>query len=107
MSKPPESFTPLPYIDEIACQIMREAGHADLDWLDLFRIYAVLALAKGEATTAEDVHDAWSAFMMPRAPSHVSLVPFDQLRPETQALDEPYVQAIHAVARTIQKEATV
>jgi hypothetical protein len=69
-------------------------GGSDL----LFRIYAVLMRAKGESVTAEDVHDAWSAWTLTRDPSHEALVPFDTLTPEKQAQDMPYVEAIHAAA---------
>jgi hypothetical protein len=57
-------------------------------------MYAVLALAKGANTTAEDVHNAWCAWMADREPSHESLVPFAQLSTEHQQQDLPFVQAI-------------
>lgn len=87
------------YIDQIAERIATEAGgDLSLYWAPLFRMYAVLALTKGVAVTARDVHDAWSAWCAGVDPEHRSLKPFDQLAPEVQALDEPYVQAICAVA---------
>jgi hypothetical protein len=64
----------------------------DLD--ALFRLYALLGRVKGEAITASDVHDAWSAWMLNRGESHDSLGPFDALAPETQAEDEPFAEAI-------------
>lgn len=67
----------------------------------LFRLYAVLAVAKGEAVTAEDVHNAWSAWMQQADPHHDSLRPFDELDSTTQAADDPYVDAIHAASREL------
>lgn len=66
---------------------------------DLFLIYAVLALAKGERTSAPDVHDAWAAWMLGRGRSHRSLVPFEQLDSPVQHEDDPFVEAIRGVAR--------
>jgi len=64
----------------------------------LFLIYAVLARTKGEQTTAEDVHDAWSAWMEMRGEQHESMVPFHELAESVQAEDVPFVEAIRAVA---------
>jgi hypothetical protein len=92
----------LNYIDDIAERIYEAAGEAgwlDCDHRDLYAIYAVLALAKGEQTTAKDVHDAWAAWRNRTMPEHRSLIPFDALSPDVQAMDQPYVEAIHAVAR--------
>jgi hypothetical protein len=91
----------LTYISDIAEQIRREVpqevlpdGNTDL----LFLIYAVLALTVGEDVQAEDVHDAWSAWMTYSDPSHESIKPFSQLDPETKKTDQPYVDAIRTVA---------
>ena len=92
------------YIDDIAQDIYT---YAEGDWVypisersdaDLYRIYAVLCLAKGQQTTARDVHNAWSAWTSSASPSHRSLIPFECLSTTVQALDMPYVQAIHRVA---------
>jgi hypothetical protein len=69
------------------------------DELQLFRIYAVLALAKGVAVGPEDVHDAWCAWMAERDPEHAALLPFRELNADQQALDEPLVRAIRAAIR--------
>lgn len=68
------------------------------DDLQLFRLYAVLARAKGDAVTAEDVHDAWCAWMYDRDPNHEALIPFGELTSEQRALDDPLVAAIRAAA---------
>ena len=71
---------------------------------DLFLLYGVLLLAKGEAVTREDVHNAWVAWMAIKGEDHQSMVPFSQLPPETQAEDSPFVLAIRQVARAIGKQ---
>jgi hypothetical protein len=69
-------------------------GDTDL----LFLMYAVLALTVGEDVRAEDVHDTWSAWMTYRDPSHESIKPFAQLKPETKKTDQPFVDAIRKVS---------
>lgn len=90
------------YIDQIAQRIAEAAGDpsamATEEWAPLFRAYAVLCRINGSLTTSEDVHDAWSAWCAPINPTHRSLIPFDELSPEVQALDDRYRDAIHAVA---------
>ncbi len=89
------------YIDVIAQSIKSRVDPAILPKSDverLFRIYAVLALARGAEVTIEDVHDAWAAWECDRKPQSPSIVPFDRLRPEVQRMDEPFVEAIRQVA---------
>ena len=86
------------YIDVLA-RTIRTATPPELvpdepDLDALYRLYALLALVKGELVTASDVHDAWSAWMLNRGESHDSLVPFDALAAETQVEDEPFAAAI-------------
>lgn len=64
----------------------------------LLRLYALLVLVRGDATTLADVHDAWALWQTMTCPDHRSLVPFDQLSPQVQELDRPYVEAIHRTA---------
>jgi hypothetical protein len=91
------------YIDELAQAIRARADPSrqlpKTDTQRLFRLYAVLALVKGTGVTAKDVHDAWAAWECDRKPQAPSIVPFVQLTPETQRLDEPFVAAIHAAVR--------
>jgi hypothetical protein len=61
-------------------------------------MYAVLALTIGKDVRAEDVHDAWSAWMTYSDPLHESIKPFTQLGAETQETDQPFVDAIKKVA---------
>lgn len=73
----------------------------DLEADRLFNLYAVLTLAKGASVTGEDVHNAWVAWMLPINAKHESCVPYAELDNETIAADEPFVAAIHAVAREV------
>ncbi len=91
------------YLDLAAKEIRRHVPEKvlpDGDTELLFRLYAVLLLAKGADVTTADVHNAWSAWMQTTHPDHQSLRPFEELDPETQAADEPYAAAIRAASRT-------
>ena len=69
------------------------------DTASLWRIYAVLVRAKGADIQAADVHDAWTAWALAEKPNHqAALLPFEELDPDTQAKDEPYVLALRRVA---------
>lgn len=91
------------YINQIAVAIGHRcsARMSDPAQMDLMRIYAVLCCTKGEATTNQDVHDAWSAWTDGRNPEHKSLVPFGELTAEVQDMDTPYREAIQGVAASI------
>jgi hypothetical protein len=91
------------YLDDVARQIRAAVPSGDLphdDTRGLFRMYALLLLAKGEAVTAPDVHNAWVAWMSGREPSHESLLPYEALAADVAAQDAPYVQAIRLVAKS-------
>jgi hypothetical protein len=95
------------YLDEVAADISKRVPSDALPEAEtsrLFRLYAVLALAKGESVDAADVHNAWAAWMADRDPDHRSLKPFWQLDSETQKSDEPFVRAIREVAKEIAAE---
>lgn len=98
------------YLDELATVIERQVP-ADLlpaeDAGPLFRLYALLALAKGRSVNAADVHNAWAAWMQERDPHHRSIKPFAALDAETQASDEPFVEAIRAVAERLDRAPSV
>jgi hypothetical protein len=89
------------YIDDLAGEVREHvapelvpSGNVEV----LFRIYAVLALAKGSDVELEDVHDAWSAWMVGRDPGHRSLRPLAELPLEVREADRPFLEAIHIVA---------
>ncbi len=95
------------YLDLLAAQIEQNIP-ADLlpddDIRPLFRLYALLALVKGTAVKAADVHNAWAAWMQERDPCHRSIRPFEELDAETQAFDEPFARAIRAVAEKLRQD---
>ena len=69
-------------IEEIANAIRREVATSALpegDTSDLFLMYAVLLLARGQDVSRKDVHNAWVAWMVTRGEEQASMVPFDQL----------------------------
>ena len=95
------------YLDRLAeaiRQVVPPESLPDGDTSALFRIYAVLLLAKGQEVTRADVHNAWVAWMAGQDGDHESLVPFSGLDTETQAEDFPYVAAIRMVARHLDGE---
>ena len=65
---------------------------------DLFLLYAVLARSRGSQTTAEEVHDAWTAWKLIRGEDHESMVPFRELPPSVRSEDAPFLAAIRQVA---------
>ncbi|RIK04229.1 MAG: hypothetical protein DCC48_14155 [Acidobacteria bacterium] len=89
------------YLSDVADEIKRELPPDVVpseDAGDLMLLYAVLCLAVGHAVTAENVHDAWTAWMTARGQEHDSMVPFGDLAPDVQLEDEPFVLAIRRVA---------
>lgn len=71
--------------------------------LDLLRLYALLALVKGDQVTLEDVHNAWAVWRAASAkPGHPALVPFGELARSVQELDSPYADAIRRVASHVE-----
>lgn len=99
MTEEPEPNT---YIRDAAGKIAAQLGESyywasDID-RELYRLYALLALVKGTATTLEDVHDAWSVWQVGINLGHQSIVPFGELTAEVQELDGRYAVAIWRVA---------
>lgn len=90
------------YIGEIANRIRAATPSSALpneSSIPLFRIYAVLLLAKGDRVTEKDVHNAWVAWKGTADPGHESAIPFSELSDDVARQDEPYVKAICEVAR--------
>ena len=89
------------YLDRLAAEIQRtadpDARPPDED-LPLYRLYAVLLLAKGREVTTEDVHNAWVAWASEHQPDSPNLIPFKELLPSVQRKDTTYVDAIRVVA---------
>lgn len=94
------------YLDELAIEIEERVPRdllPDGDTRSLFRLYALLALAKGRSVDAMDVHNAWATWMQEQDPDHRSIKPFEDLDAETRASDEPFVEAIRAVAERLDR----
>ncbi len=89
------------FLDLIAAEIQRTADADALppdEDLPLYRLYAVLLLAKGECVTAEDVHNAWAAWASEHEAHSRNLLPYKELSLHAQKKDQLYVEAIHKVA---------
>ncbi len=85
------------YLEALARRIRDEVPPdrlPDEDTTDLFRAYAVLGLALGPRVRPSDVHNAWVAWMLALHPDHPSLDPYDELPPDVQRQDTPFVDAI-------------
>ncbi|MFC7375578.1 hypothetical protein ACFQS2_00365 [Brachybacterium sp. GCM10030267] len=91
----------LNYLDNIALQIRARVPASNLpddDVRGLFRIYAVLLLAKGVAVAPEDVHNAWAAWMIEKDSTHEAIVPFSALPRDVALEDTLYAEAIRIAA---------
>lgn len=94
----------LNYIEKTAKLIQEEIlpeGRPTSKADELYTLYAMLALTKGEETTLEDVHDAWAVWKILTHSAHADLVPFNELDENIQDLDRPYMDVIHRVARLV------
>src|SRR5688572_16148148 len=60
----------------------------------LLLLYALVLRLKGGGVTPSDVHDAWSTWRLLFDQAHPHILPFSELRGETQSLDEPFAHAI-------------
>lgn len=100
------------YLEQIANMVWDEIygtgmdGESSYAWADkkvkpLFRNYALLVLNQGAEVTSEHVHNAWVAWQTGIKPDHRANVPFGDLLPGIQAMDEKFEDAIHAVARKL------
>lgn len=68
---------------------------------ELLDLYTLLAYVKGQQVTCEDVHHAWATWQGKSKSSHRWLIPFGELPDEVKAKDQPYVDAIKAVAAEV------
>lgn len=71
----------------------------DTDTSNLFLVYAVLLLAKGDKVSGEDVHNAWVSWMLSNGEQHESMAPWTELPQATKVEDSPFVVAIRTIAR--------
>lgn len=91
------------YIDRVAIEIARESGDYPFNdgyaGIELFRLYALLLLLKGNRVTPNDVHDAWAVWACEHRVGSYNIRPFNELSAEYQAQDEPYAAAIQRTAK--------
>jgi hypothetical protein len=88
------------YLDSIADRIRAHIAEEKLpreNVEELFRLYAVLLLAKGLDVTQSDVHNVWAVWTAERTPEHESLVPYTELPSDIQEEDRVFVDAIRRV----------
>jgi hypothetical protein len=88
--------------DRIRQLIPPEVLPADAE--PLLLTYAVLARSKGRRATAEDVHDAWTAWMLLRGEHHDAMRPFAELDRRVQDEDQPFLRAIHEAADELEAQ---
>lgn len=89
------------YIDELASEVGRRLPperRPKKQAQELYRLYALLVLVRGEEVTLKDVHDAWSTWMTAQNPAHPALRPFGELSKAAQREDQPYADAIREVS---------
>lgn len=96
------------YIDEVKEELAKHIRVGK----GLMTVYSVLVLVKGEETTLEDVHDAWSVNInntwdREQFGEHRSLIPFDELSETVQRKDQDYVDAIRTTARVLKEKYNV
>ena len=94
------------YIDEVKEELLKHVKIGK----GLQNVYALLVLVKGTDTTLKDVHDAWAVNMnltwdREQYGEHYSMIPFDELKPETAAKDQKFVDAIHAASQAMKERA--
>lgn len=92
------------YIDEVKEELSKHVKVGK----GLMNLYSLLVLIKGEDVTLKDVHDAWSlninqTWDKEKNGEHWSLIPFDQLKYETQIKDQNYVDAIKKTAKILKE----
>jgi hypothetical protein len=95
------------YLELIGAEIQREADPESTppdEDMPLYRLYALLLLAKGNEVTDEDVHNAWVVWATEHQPESDKIMPFKELSLRSQRKDDPYTEAIRRVARRLNME---
>jgi hypothetical protein len=93
------------YLDEVASAISRERQESASDATPpaLLRLYAVLLLSEGDLMNADDVHNAWAAWMQETQPENVLIRPFGELDASTRAAADSFVEAIRLASRSLDR----
>lgn len=86
------------YVQQISDELTQLLPDCDQT---LIGFYTLLGLEFGTRTDLVMVHNAWAVWRNLTNPAHKSLIPFPFLSPEVQALDQPYVDAIHEAIRRV------
>jgi hypothetical protein len=91
------------YVEQMRDRIVEVLGADEIEgWGEnaerLLDLYTLLALTRGADVTPEDAHDVWSVAISRTDPTHRSLIPFDELAPDVQAMDDKYRDAIVTAA---------
>lgn len=86
------------YVAAVRDELAARLPDCDDELLDL---YTLLALQYGTAVDLCMVHNAWAVWRNRSWPDSPALIPFPFLAPETQALDQPYVDAIRAAVDAV------
>lgn len=84
------------YVEQVAEKLRAELPQCDPHLIEL---YTLLALTKGQRTTAWDIHNAWAVRRNTTQPEHHDLVPYRQLSPEAIAKDQPFVAAVRRASQ--------
>ena len=92
------------YIDEVKEELAKHIRVGK----GLMNVYSLLVLVKGTDTTLEDVHDAWAvninqSWDKEQYGEHFSMVPFNELKMETQDKDQHFVDGIHKTAQILKE----
>lgn len=89
------------FYEDVIAAVQAELPDEDME---LIKLYALLALVRRMEVTPRDAHDAWAMWVYHVNPLHRSLVPFDELTPEVQALDFKYVKAIKRAVVNLRRQ---
>ena len=89
------------YIEKIKVLLGKELKIENPIYGGLLDKFVLLVLTVGVKCTNEDVHNARSAWLCKTQSQYRLLVPFDKLTKEVQNFNEPYRQAVQAVAKKL------
>lgn len=85
------------YVQRLRAALAPKLPDCDDTLIDLYVLLGLMYSDMG--VIASDVHNAWAVWRNKTNPEHPAIVPFEQLSPEVQALDDKYVDAIVAAVR--------
>jgi hypothetical protein len=83
------------YVDDVRDALLYELPGINHQLLDMC---ALLVYVKGQHVTHADFHHGWALWTRRSEPSHMYMLPPDQLPPEVEEMDKQYLEAIRSVA---------